>query len=181
MKEIFIDKNDPYFNRPKAFYILVFSVFLFGGLIAYLFLPPERKIVEVPVEKIKYVDRVVEKKVEVPVEKVKYVDRVVEKRVEVPVEVVKNVQVPVEVIKYVEIPVEKVVYRDRPNDFTGSQNWRALQRGMLDYQVRNILGEPLRVKAETYWTDWIYTSDPYSYSARVRFDKNGRLESWSEP
>ena len=82
MREIFIDKNDPYFNRPKAFYILVFSVFVFGCLIAYLFIPPERKIIEVPVEKVKYVDRVVE----VPVEKVKYIDRVVEKRVEVPVD-----------------------------------------------------------------------------------------------
>jgi hypothetical protein len=179
MKEIFIEKIDPNFKKPLVFYILVFSVFFFGGLIAYLFIPPERKIVEVPVEKIKYVDRVVEKKVEVPVEKVKYVDRVVEKRVEVPVEVVKNVQVPVEVIKYVEIPVEKVVYRDRPNDFTGSGNWRALQRGMSDYQVGSILGAPLRVEAETYWTSWYYGK--YDYKGYVRFDTKGYLESWREP
>jgi len=90
MREIFIDKNDPNFKKPKAFYILVFSIFFFGGLIAYFFMPPERKILEVPVEKIKYVDRVVE----VPVEKVKYVDRVVEKRVEVPVE--KKIEFPVD-------------------------------------------------------------------------------------
>jgi hypothetical protein len=86
MREIFIDKNDPQFNKPTAFYILIFSVFVLGCLITYLFIPPEQKIVEVPVDKVKYVDRVVEKKVEVPVEKIQYVDRVIEKVVQVPVD-----------------------------------------------------------------------------------------------
>jgi hypothetical protein len=148
MKEIFIDKNDPYFNRPKAFYILVFSVFIFGCLIAYLFIPPEQKIVQVPVEKVKYVDRVVEKKVEVPVEKVKYVDRVVEKVVE------KTVEVPVEVEKFVlhESNVDP--------DFKYKMNWRYLKMGMSRDQVRSILGSPNHMSCNSYTIYWHYGLPP---------------------
>ena len=91
------------------------------------------KVVEVPVErtieKVVYVDKVVEKVVEVPVEtvvekvveKIVYVDKVVERVVEVPVETVvekiveRIVYVDKVVEKIVEVPkvVEKIVYRDR--------------------------------------------------------------------
>ena len=74
------------------------------------------KIVEKPIEVIKYIDRpfekIVERRVEVPIETIKYVDRTVEKRVEVPVEVVKFVDRPVE--KRVEVPVERIQYIERP-------------------------------------------------------------------
>ena len=114
MKEIFIDKNDPYFNRPKAFYILVLSVFFFGGLIAYLFIPPERKILEVPVEKIKYVDRVVEKRVEVPIE------------------------------KKLDITTDKIPHRESKvnSDLKYQTNWKYLQKGMSHEQVESFLGSP---------------------------------------
>jgi hypothetical protein len=156
MKEIFIDKNDPYFNRPKAFYILVFSVFIFGCLIAYLFIPPEQKIVQVPVEKIKYVDRVVEKKVEVPVEKIQYVDRVVEKTVEV--------------------PVEKIVYREpktNPQPLY-KKNWRYIQKGMTKSEVSNILGLPDRVISYLDATEWFYGKYPndtmITFAMTVKYD-----------
>ena len=67
----------------------------------------KEKIVEKPVEKIVYQDRVVEKIVEKPVEKIVYVDKIVEKIVEKPVEriVYKD--------KIVEKPVERIVYQDK--------------------------------------------------------------------
>lgn len=81
------------------------------------------KRVEVPVETIKYIDRpfekIVEKRVEVPVETIKYVDRPVEKRVEVPVDRIQYIERPVEkivekrvevpTIQYIEKPVERIV------------------------------------------------------------------------
>ena len=78
-----------------------------GVFVGALFFPKTEikavdRRVEVPVEVIKYVDRVVEKRVEVPF------DRIIEKRVEVPVEKI--------VEKRVEVPVERVVYRDRMSD-----------------------------------------------------------------
>jgi hypothetical protein len=107
--------TDTNFKTEKSFYkyLLTGSFFFLGFIVAYLFLPPEQKVLEIPVEKVKYVDRVVEKRVEVPVEKIKYVDRVVEKKVEVPVEVVKYVdrvvenKVEVPVIQYVDRVIEK--------------------------------------------------------------------------
>ena len=156
MREIFIDKNDPNFKKPLAFYILVFSVFFFGGLIAYLFIPPDQKIVEVPVEKIKYVDRVVE----VPVEKVKYVDRVVEKRVEVPIE------------KKVEVPVEKIVYLNPQNNSSEKLNSSYLKKGMSTEQVRRLLGDPVKITSYSFCTYWEYEL------GWVGFDSNGRLTIW---
>jgi hypothetical protein len=201
MREIFIDKNDPYYQQPKAFYILVFSVFVFGCLIAYLFIPPEQKIVQVPVEKIKYVDRVVEKKVEVPVEKIQYVDRVVEKRVEVPVAriqyvdrvVEKKVEVPVEVIKYVEVPVEKAVYSNQQYSSPYNQNWRSIKLGMTMSQVSSILGEPKSVNAYSSFSTWYYGDYSHrgsvTFQKKVNYDKNYRrsesteqfVSGWSEP
>ena len=162
MKEIFIDKNDPYFNRPKAFYILVFSVFIFGCLIAYLFIPPEQKIVQVPVEKVKYVDRVVEKKVEVPVEKVKYVDRVVEKTVEVPVE------------------VEKIVYREPKVDsgLKYKTNWKYLEKGMSRDTVRFLLGEPNHMSCTLSSIYWHYGTMPDDRAVAFPMDFNGGVENW---
>ena len=146
MREIFIDKNDPYYKKPKAFYILVFSIFIFGGLIAYLFIPPEQKIVQVPVEKIKYVDRVVEKKVEVPVEKIQDVDRVVEKVVE----------------KTVEVPVEKIVYREPKvdPDLKYKTNWKYLEKGMSRDVVKFLLGEPDHMSYKSLFIYWYYGTPP---------------------
>ena len=183
MREIFIDKNDPYYKKPKAFYILVFSIFIFGGLIAYLFIPPEQKIVEVPFEKVKYVDRVVEKKVEVPVDRIQYVDRVVERKVEVPVEV----------IKYVEVPVEKAVYSNQQYSSSDKQNWRNIQLGMTMSEVRSTLGQPESVNAYSSFTTWYYGDYSHrgtvTFEKKVKYDKNYRrsesteqlVSGWSEP
>jgi hypothetical protein len=169
MREIFIDKNYPYFNRPRAFYILVFSVFVFGGLIAYFFIPPERKILEVSVEKIKYVDRVVE----VPIEKVKYVDRVVEKRVEVPIE------------KKVEVPVEKNVYLNSQNNSSENPNWSYIKKGMSTEQVRRLLGDPVNITSYSFSTYWHYEGYVPKWgkceSGWVSFDSNGCLTTWHRP
>jgi hypothetical protein len=107
-----------------------------GGLVgAFLFPATEtqfvEKRVEVPVEVVKYVDRVVEriveKRVEVPVEVVKYVDRVVEKVV----------------AKRVEVPVEKVVYRPAAEDRELlDEGHRSLRQGMHMSQVLALVGRP---------------------------------------
>ena len=190
MREIFIDKNDPYYKKPKAFYILVFSIFIFGGLIAYLFIPTERKIVEVTVEKVKYVDRVVEKKVEVPVDRIQYVDRVVEKRVEVPVEKIQYVDRIVE--KRVEIPVEKVIYRSQQDISSDKQNWRSLKRGISTSEVRRILGEPSNITTDSTITVWYYGKYPYggevTFYVNIKYDdlllkylKTESVSGWREP
>jgi hypothetical protein len=125
-----------------------------GGLVgAFLFPTVEtrflEKRVEVPVEVVKYVDRVVEriveKRVEVPVEVVKYVDRMVEKRVEVPVEVVKYVDRMVEKVveKRVEVPVEKIVHRPAAEDRELlDEGHRSLRQGMHMSQVLALVGRP---------------------------------------
>ena len=158
---------------------------------------PVDKIVEkkVPVEVVKYVDRVVEKekRIEVPVDKivekkvpvevVKYVDRVVEKRVEVPVEKVveKRVEVPVEKIveKTVMVPVEKIVYVDRivPSVPPGLSSWRQLRIGLSRQDVRSILGEPGRIEGGSF-EYWYYGNE--RYKSRVVF-YNSYLRSWDEP
>ena len=170
MREIFIDKNDPYFNRPKAFYILVFSVFVFGGLIAYLFIPTERKIVEVPVEKVKYVDRVVEKKVEVPVEKIQYVDRVVEKKVEVPVEVV----------KYIKVPSEKDNFENQEGNSNPKYiiNWRNLEKGMSRDTVRFILGIPNNMSCDSHHIFWYYGAPPNDRAVAFPLNYDEGVVDW---
>jgi hypothetical protein len=105
---------------------------------------------EIPVEKVKYVDRVVEKRVEVPVEKIKYVDRVVEKKVEVPVEVV----------KYVDRKVEKSA---KPKN----TNWNGLMKGMTESAVTILLGRPISVERRNGLVYWRYQNNGV-----VVFEKN---------
>lgn len=181
MKEYFITKTDKKWYQSSPF--LVFCGFASGCLVAYVLLPPKQRIVdvpvrvEVPVEVVKYVDRVVEKRVEVPVqvkvpvEVVKYVDRVVEKRVEVPVVVERRV----------EIPVEKIVYRNAQISSVpqGISSWRRLSNGMSMDQVRNLMGEPWKVTNYGIFTIWDYGKFPNS--GTVDFDKYGRVSGWSEP
>ena len=99
------------------------------------------KRVDVPVEVIKYIDRIVEKRVEVPVE------RIVERRIEVPVEkiVVKRVEVPVEKIieKRIEVPIERIVYRgfkDEPELL--DKGHLSLRVGMRKPEVFGLVGRP---------------------------------------
>ena len=158
---------------------MVFCGFASGCLVAYVLLPPKKRIVNVPV------------RVEVPVEVVKYVDRVVEKRIEVPVQV----KVPVEVVKYVdrvvegrvEVPVKKVVnYETEIRTKAPSiANWRRLSNGMSMEQVRNLLGEPTHVSSSFSSVAWVYGKFPHSGS--VYFSKNDRGSNdmavyiWCEP
>ena len=145
------------------------------------FVVEKEKRVEVPVE------RIVEKRV--PFEVIKYVDRIVEKRVEVPVEKVveKRVEVPVErmVERRVEVPVERIVYRDRviekttPNIAPGLRAWRQISNGLTRQQVRQILGEPVRINA-TVLEEWYYAND--RSSSYVWFSSyTGLVTGWKEP
>jgi len=136
--------------------------------------------VEVPVE------RIIEQKV--PYEVIKYVDRVVEKRVEVPVEkvVTMRVEVPVEKIieKRVEVPVERIVYRDRimektlPNTPPSLRTWRQISMNMTRQQVRELLGEPLRINA-TGLEQWYYSKD--QSGSYVWFGYGDLVVGWKEP
>lgn len=114
--------------------------------------------------------KIVEKRVEVPVEVIKYVDRVVdkviEKRVEVPVEVIKYVDRLVE--KRVEIPVERAVSRTSVPELDPlDSGHRMLRAGMRRSQVDVLVGRP-------YFDDGAGNLHYYSVSSRMnlrlRFD-----------
>jgi len=111
-----------------------------GGFLGAIFFPTVEtrfveKRVEVPVEVIKYVDRVVEKRVEVPVDRV--VEKIVENRVEVPSDKA--------VIKYVSDRTKEV---DGKPSYVISDDrlnlWIQIKVGMTRQQVVSILGPPDR-------------------------------------
>ncbi len=109
-----------------------------GGFLGAIFFPTVEtkfveKRVEVPVEVIKYVDRVVEKRVEVPVDRV--VEKIVEKRVEVPSDKA--------VIKYVSDRTREVDGKPSYVINEGRLNlWLQIKVGMTRQQVVSILGPP---------------------------------------
>jgi hypothetical protein len=147
-----------------------------GGLVGALLFPTietrfVEKRVEVPVEVVKYVDRVVErvveKRVEVPVEVVKYVDRMVEKVVE------KRVEVPVEKVveKRIEVPVEKIIYKafkEEPDLLDAGH--LSLRVGMRKPEVFGLIGRP-------YYDDGNGDLHYYSVSSRMnlRLRFNGEV------
>jgi hypothetical protein len=57
------------------------------------------------------------------------------------------------------------------------KNWRNLEVGMKEEQVRSILGEPVKV-IKGVKTLWYY---PNFYGGYVSFGENGRLTGWNEP
>jgi hypothetical protein len=70
--------------------------------------------------------------------------------------------------------------KSRPNIDYGWQNkknWRNLAVGMKEDQVRNILGEPVKV-IKGVKTLWYY---PNFYGGFVSFDETGKLTGWNEP
>lgn len=169
-----------------------------GSLIgAFLFPTVETQFVdrrvEVPVEVVKHVDRVVEKvvekRVEVPVEVIKYVDRIVEKRIEIPVEKVVERRVEVPVVRRVEVPVEKIVYRDKVSTekprgfFSSPSSWADLSVGMSREQVIRILGRPRSAEGDgvSIIESWFYgSSTKYGAPASVRFGEDGVI-GWDSP
>jgi hypothetical protein len=56
-------------------------------------------------------------------------------------------------------------------------NWRKLQMGMSQGQVRSILGEPTKV-IKGVKTLWYY---PNIYGGFVSFDQSGNIVGWNEP
>jgi thymidylate synthase len=57
------------------------------------------------------------------------------------------------------------------------KNWRSLESGMNEDQVKKILGEPVKV-IKGVKTLWYY---PNLYGGYVSFDDKGRLVGWNEP
>ena len=58
-------------------------------------------------------------------------------------------------------------------------NWRKLRLGMTKSQIREILGEPLKINANAVLGDtWYY---PDVLGGDIRFSTNGKVKSWSEP
>ena len=57
------------------------------------------------------------------------------------------------------------------------KNWRGLEVGMKEDQVRSILGEPVKV-IKGVKTLWYY---PSLYQGYVSFDEHGKLTGWNEP
>lgn len=64
-----------------------------------------------------------------------------------------------------------------PFGWQNKKNWRRLQQGMADSQVKDILGEPVKVISGVK-TLWYY---PNIYCGYVTFDSQGRLTGWNEP
>lgn len=59
------------------------------------------------------------------------------------------------------------------------ENWRRLQLGLSELDVRRLLGEPDRVIVDRFTSIWIY---PTRNAARVAFGlEGGRVEGWAEP
>ena len=56
-------------------------------------------------------------------------------------------------------------------------NWRRLEMGMSEAQVRSILGEPTKV-IKGVKTLWYY---PNIYGGFVTFDQRGNIVGWNEP
>ena len=56
-------------------------------------------------------------------------------------------------------------------------NWRKLEIGMSEDEVRSILGPPVKVIKGSK-TLWYY---PNIYKGFVSFDQNGNLAGWNEP
>ncbi len=109
-----------------------------GGFLGSIFFPTVEtrfveKRIEVPVEVVKYVDRVVEKRVEVPVERV--VEKLVEKRIESPGDKA--------VIKYVSDRTLQV--NGKPSYVISEDRlklWNQIKKGMTRQQVVDVLGPP---------------------------------------
>lgn len=77
--------------------------------------------------------------------------------------------------------VECTEARNKPfsddQGYQNKKNWRSLESGMDQDQVKKLLGEPLKV-IKGVKTLWYY---PNIYGGYVSFDENGRLTGWNEP
>lgn len=127
--------NESSFGRRSVALLVAVALGVFVG--AVFFPTVETKIVEkrveVPVEVVKYVDRVVEKRIEIPVDRV--VEKIVEKRIEVPIEKA--------VIKYVSDRTQLI--GDKPTYVLNEERlklWMQVKVGMTREQVISILGPP---------------------------------------
>ena len=110
-----------------------------GGFVGAVFFPTVEikfveKRVEVPVEVVKYVDRVVEKRVEVPVDRV--VEKIIVQRVEIP-------GPEREVVRYVSDRTQQA--NGKPTYVMSEERinlWKQIKKGMSRKQVVDILGPP---------------------------------------
>ena len=73
----------------------------------------------------------------------------------------------------------ETLQEQKANDYgwQNKKNWRSLQVGMTESQVKETLGEPVKV-IKGVKTLWYY---PNFYGGYVSFDEDGHLSGWNEP
>jgi len=71
----------------------------------------------------------------------------------------------------------KKSYTGNLGDWKNRQNWRQLEVGMTEDQVRSLLGEPRKVDVGAVLVFWYYGN-----SSNVNFDTDSkRVSGWGEP
>ena len=70
-------------------------------------------------------------------------------------------------------------FEPRVGDYKLRENWRKLEFGISKNQVRQLLGEPPNINADSFIGDrWYY---PDALGGYIKFDTSGKLEKWDEP
>jgi len=64
----------------------------------------------------------------------------------------------------------------QPEALRQRENWRALKRGMVERDVRSILGEPGKITAYGFGTVWEYPG-----GGSAQFGRDEKLRGWEEP
>jgi hypothetical protein len=85
----------------------------------------------------------------------------------------------VEALERANAPAQPPQPRGNTAKHRNLQNWRSLNLGMSESQVRNLLGDPHKIDNNQFFKTWYWD---YPAGPQVTFDgKSGLLNKWNEP